>query len=60
MHGTGDDNVHFQNTTQLIDGFIDMNKMIDVFIYPNRIHSLRGGSTRFYVNTKLINYLKKI
>ena len=59
MHGTGDDNVHFQNTTQLIDGFIDMNKMIDVFIYPNRDHSLRGGTTRFYVNTKLINYFKE-
>ena len=59
MHGTGDDNVHFQNTTQLINSFIDKNKMIDVFIYPNRDHSLSGGTTRYYLNNKLFNYFNE-
>ena len=59
MNGTGDDNVHFQNTTQLINSFIDKNKMIDVFIYPNRDHSLSGGTTRYYLNNKLFNYFNE-
>ena len=40
IHGTGDDNVHYQNTEQLIDKFIEFNKTFDLMIYPDRSHSI--------------------
>jgi dipeptidyl-peptidase-4 len=41
VHGTGDDNVHYQNTEQLIDKFIELNKSFDMMIYPDRSHSIK-------------------
>jgi dipeptidyl-peptidase-4 len=41
VHGTGDDNVHYQNTEQLIDKFIELNKTFDMMIYPDRSHSIK-------------------
>jgi dipeptidyl-peptidase-4 len=41
VHGTADDNVHYQNTEQLIDKFIELDKSFDLMIYPDRSHSLR-------------------
>jgi len=41
IHGTGDDNVHYQNTEQLIDKFIELNKSFDMMIYPDRSHSIK-------------------
>ena len=41
IHGTGDDNVHYQNTEQLVDKFIELNKTFDLMIYPDRSHSIK-------------------
>jgi dipeptidyl-peptidase-4 len=41
VHGTGDNNVHYQNTEQLIDKFIELNKTFDMMIYPDRSHSIK-------------------
>jgi len=41
VHGTGDDNVHYQNTEQLVDKFIELNKTFDLMIYPDRSHSIK-------------------
>ena len=41
IHGTGDDNVHYQNTEQLVDKFIELNKSFDLMIYPDRSHSIK-------------------
>ncbi|HED07779.1 MAG TPA: S9 family peptidase, partial [Ignavibacteria bacterium] len=46
IHGSGDDNVHYQNTLQFINKSISINKQVDMFIYPNRAHSISGGNTR--------------
>jgi dipeptidyl-peptidase-4 len=40
IHGTGDDNVHYQSTEQLVDKFIELNKTFDLMIYPDRSHSI--------------------
>ena len=41
-HGTGDDNVHFQNTLQLIDALHRQNASFDFMIYPDGMHGYRG------------------
>ncbi|MFQ6609963.1 MAG: S9 family peptidase [Fidelibacterota bacterium] len=56
IHGTGDDNVHYQNTLMFVNQCIDQNKQVDVFFYPNRNHSIRGGNTRLHLFTKMTDY----
>ena len=46
VHGTGDDNVHSQQTTQLVEALIRADKQFDMRRYPNRTHSIDGGITR--------------
>lgn len=48
IHGTGDDNCHYQTTEMLINELIRHNKPFRMFAYPNRTHSIREG-----VNTSL-------
>lgn len=56
IHGTGDDNVHFQNTLQFINTCISQNKQVDLFLYPNRNHGITGGTTRIHLFTKMTDY----
>jgi dipeptidyl-peptidase 4 len=45
-HGTGDDNVHFQNSIQMIDALIKAGKQFRLMIYPNKTHSIAGSEAR--------------
>jgi len=42
IHGTGDDNVHFQGTQRLLNKLIDLNKQFSFMEYPNRRHGITG------------------
>ena len=42
-HGTGDDNVHFQNTLQLVDALQAAGKQFELMIYPDGMHGYRGA-----------------
>jgi len=58
IHGTGDDNVHYQNTEMLINELIKHNKQFQVMPYPNRAHGIRRGkNTRLHLYTLMTNYL---
>jgi dipeptidyl-peptidase-4 len=58
VHGTGDDNVHYQNSEQLIDRLIGLNKQFSMMAYPNRTHGItEGRNTRLHLFTMLTNYL---
>jgi dipeptidyl-peptidase-4 len=48
-HGTGDDNVHFQNTMQMIDALIKAGKQFRLMIYPNKTHSISGSDARTHL-----------
>ncbi|MCK9270609.1 MAG: DPP IV N-terminal domain-containing protein [Bacteroidales bacterium] len=58
VHGTADDNVHYQNTEALINELVKHNKMFQVMPYPNRSHGIYEGiNTYRHVFSLLRNYL---
>jgi dipeptidyl-peptidase-4 len=59
VHGTSDDNVHFQNTMYYATALVEAGKNFDMQIYPNKNHSLTGVSTRQHLYTRIIDFLQK-
>jgi dipeptidyl-peptidase-4 len=60
VHGTGDDNVHYQNTEMLINELVKNNKQFSLMSYPNRTHNIseRAG-TSLHLATLFTNYIKE-
>jgi len=59
VHGSGDDNVHVQNTTRLVDALVQANKQFDWAIYPDKNHGIYGGNTRIHLYTKMTNFIRE-
>ena len=60
MHGTGDDNVHYQGSERLINELIKHNKQFDFMSFPNRTHGLwEGKGTTLFIKTKMTNYFEQ-
>ncbi len=60
IHGTGDDNVHYQNAEMLVNELIKHNRQFQFMPYPNRSHGIyEGEGTRKHLNTLFTNYLKQ-
>ena len=59
VHGTGDDNVHFQNSVRLIERLEAANKQFEMRIYPNKTHAIAGGGTRENLYGLFTAWLKK-
>lgn len=57
IHGTADDNVHFQNSMDLVTALNKAGKQYESFFYPNKNHSIYGGNTRYHLYTKLTDFL---
>jgi dipeptidyl-peptidase-4 len=56
IHGSGDDNVHYQNAMEMVNALVKANKQFDLFIYPNRNHGIYGGNTRNHLFQMMLNY----
>ena len=56
VHGSGDDNVHYQNSMDMISALTEANIQFDLFIYPNKDHGIYGGNTRNHLFNMLLNY----
>ncbi|MGC1390860.1 MAG: S9 family peptidase [Bacteroidales bacterium] len=60
IHGTGDDNVHYQNAEMLLNELIKYNKQFQFMAYPNRTHGISEGEGTFiHLATLYTSYLKK-
>ncbi len=59
VHGSADDNVHLQNSMQMIEALIQANKQFDWAIYPDKNHGIYGGNTRLHLFTRLTNFVKE-
>ncbi|HXV87409.1 MAG TPA: S9 family peptidase, partial [Gemmatimonadales bacterium] len=59
VHGTGDDNVHPQNTMQLIHLLEESNKQFDLRLYPNKTHAISGASTQVNLYSLYLEWWKK-
>ncbi len=58
IHGSGDDNVHVQNSMQMMEALIQANKQFDSQIYPDKNHGIYGGYTRIQLYNKMTNFIK--
>jgi len=60
VHGTTDDNVHYQGMAKLIDELVANKKQFEMLAYPNRSHSIREGSnTTLHLRTAMADFLRR-
>lgn len=56
-HGTGDDNVHFQNTLMLVNRLIELGVHFDLMVYPNRQHGIAADGAKRHIYHELWQWL---
>ena len=59
IHGSGDDNVHVQNTMRMVEELIQADKQFEWMIYPDKNHGIYGGNTRKHLYSKMTNFILK-
>jgi dipeptidyl-peptidase-4 len=57
IHGTADDNVHFQNSIMFSEALIQADKNFQQAYYPNKNHGIYGGETRFQLYTRMTDFI---
>ncbi len=57
IHGTADDNVHFQNSVEMVNTMINKGVKFDSEYYPNKNHSIGGGKTRLHLYDKMTRFI---
>ncbi|MDQ3190286.1 MAG: S9 family peptidase [Bacteroidota bacterium] len=57
IHGTADDNVHFQNMVEMTSALIKSNKQFDSYMYPDKNHGIYGGITRLHLFGKMTDFI---
>ena len=59
IHGTGDDNVHYQNAERLVNALVKYGKLFQFMSYPNRSHGIfEGDGTRNHLSLLYTDYLR--
>ena len=57
IHGSADDNVHWQNSAEMCEALVQAGKQFDYFVYTNRNHSIYGGNTRKHLYNKMLRFV---
>lgn len=59
IHGSADDNVHYQNSMEMAKALVMHNIPFEFMTYPNKNHGIYGGNTRIHLFTKMLNFVKQ-
>ncbi len=59
VHGSSDDNVHFQNSAEMSAALIKANKQYDTYYYPNRNHGIYGDNARRHLYVKMTSFINE-
>lgn len=59
IHGTGDDNVHVQNSMRMVEALIQADKDFEWFAYPDRNHGIYGGNTRMHLYRMMTRFISE-
>ena len=57
VHGTGDDNVHFQNSVEMVNKMVSKNIPFESAYYPNKNHGISGGYTRLHLFNRMTEFI---
>ncbi|MFN4299997.1 MAG: S9 family peptidase [Thermaurantimonas sp.] len=57
IHGTADDNVHYQNAMYMAERLVQANKDFDMMMYPDKNHGIYGGYTRLHLYRKMTDFI---
>lgn len=57
IHGTGDDNVHVQNSMRMVEALIQADKDFQWFAYPDKNHGIYGGNTRMHLYRMMTKFI---
>lgn len=58
IHGSADDNVHFQNTMEMTTSLVKANKQFELFVYPDKNHGIYGGNTRNHLFQMMLKFIE--
>jgi dipeptidyl-peptidase-4 len=59
IHGSGDDNVHYQNTEVLVDSLVAAERPFQLMVYPNRTHGISGGGATEHLFALVTAFLER-
>ncbi|NOX37306.1 MAG: prolyl oligopeptidase family serine peptidase [Calditrichaeota bacterium] len=59
VHGTGDDNVHFQNSIHMVDRLIDAGKQFEFMVYPQQMHGIGSTTDRIHLFNMMTQFLER-
>jgi dipeptidyl-peptidase-4 len=59
VHGSADDNVHFQNAMEMVNALVAAGQQFDFFAYPNRNHGIYGGNTRLHLFEMMLEFVEE-
>ena len=57
IHGSGDDNVHYQNSMDFAEALVEADKQFEMQFYPNKSHGIYGGNTAFHLYTRMTDFI---
>jgi len=57
IHGTADDNVHFQNSVDFVTALVEADKQFEMQFYPNKNHGIYGGNTTYHLYTRMTDFI---
>jgi dipeptidyl-peptidase 4 len=60
VHGTGDDNVHMQNTIQMVNAFINAGKQFNLMVYPRKTHGIGGFQARTHLFHMIEDHFEEV